>query len=129
MRVRSLEPRRRDDGAAAVEMAIVLSLLVLLVFGIIEFGRAYNAQVTLTHATREGVRTLAVTGDRDAAIDATYRAASSTLHRDAMSVTASTCNPGQPTDVRATYAMEISIPFFGERTLSLDSTAVMRCGG
>jgi Flp pilus assembly protein TadG len=123
------ESQRRDEGAAVVEMAIVLSLLVLLVFGIIEFGRAYNAQVTLTHATREGVRTLAVTGDREAAVEATYRAASSTLHRESLSVTASSCDPGQPTDVSATYAMDISIPFFGERALNLSSTAVMRCGG
>jgi Flp pilus assembly protein TadG len=124
-----LKPTRREDGAAVVEMAMVLSLLVLLVFGIIEFGRAYNAQVTLTHATREGVRTLAVTGDRDAAVDATYKAASSTLHPDFLSVTASNCDPGQPTNVQATYQMGISVPFFGERTLSLNSTAVMRCGG
>lgn len=125
----SLKPTHRDDGAAAVEMAMVLSLLVMLVFGIIEFGRAYNAQVTLTHATREGVRTLAITGDRDAAVDATYKAASSTLHPEFLAVTASNCDPGQPTNVQATYQMEISVPFFGDRTLSLNSTAVMRCGG
>jgi Flp pilus assembly protein TadG len=119
----------RESGAAAVEMAMVLSLLVMIVFGIIEFGRAYNAQVTLTHATREGVRTLAITGDQGAAVDATYQAASATLHPELLTVTASACNPGQPTDVRATYDLDISIPFFGERSLSLSSTAVMRCGG
>jgi Flp pilus assembly protein TadG len=41
-------------------MAIVLSLLVVLVFGIIDFGRAFNAQVTLSEAAREGARLAAV---------------------------------------------------------------------
>ncbi len=58
---------QRDDGAALVEFALVLVLLVLIMFGIIGFGRAYNAQVTLTHASREGVRVLAITGDPAAA--------------------------------------------------------------
>jgi Flp pilus assembly protein TadG len=45
-----------DRGAAAVEFAIVLTLLLTIVFGIIDFGRAYNAQMTLTQAAREGAR-------------------------------------------------------------------------
>ena len=53
--------RRRDAGASAVEMAIVLPLLVLLVFGIIDFGRMLNAQIEISHAAREGVRLAALT--------------------------------------------------------------------
>lgn len=119
---------RSEDGAAAVEMAVVFSVLIMIVFGIIEFGRAYHAQVTLTHATREGVRTLAVSGDPQAAIDATY-AAATTLQTAELAVDASTCDPGQPSQVQATYPVEISIPFVGERTLVLSAKAVMRCGG
>ena len=48
----------------------MLVLLVLITFGIIGFDRAYNAQVTLTHASREGVRVLAITGDPAAATQA-----------------------------------------------------------
>lgn len=46
----------RDDGAAAVEFAIVLPLLLLILFGIIDFGRAYNQQLVITEAAREGAR-------------------------------------------------------------------------
>ncbi|HSM00953.1 MAG TPA: TadE family protein [Acidimicrobiia bacterium] len=120
--------RNDDQGAALVEFAIVLSLLVMLIFGIIEFGRAYNAQITLTHATREGVRVLAITQDGDAARAATVNAAT-TLDPAKLSITTGDCSPGYPTQVVASYPYFLSIPLVGERTLNLSSTAVMRCGG
>lgn len=46
----------KEKGAAAVEFALVLPLLVLLMFGIIEFGLLlFNKQV-ITNASREGAR-------------------------------------------------------------------------
>ncbi len=45
-----------DRGATAVEFALLVPLLLLLVFGIIDFGRALNAQITITQAAREGAR-------------------------------------------------------------------------
>ncbi len=38
--------QNHERGAAAVEFAILLPLLLMLVLGTIEFGRAYNAQIT-----------------------------------------------------------------------------------
>jgi Flp pilus assembly pilin Flp len=55
-----------ERGAAAVEFAILLPLLLMLVLGTIEFGRAYNAQITLTNAARDGVRVMAIGNDRQA---------------------------------------------------------------
>ena len=43
-------------------MALVLPLLLLLVFGITEFGRAWMTQNILTSAAREGCRLAVVTG-------------------------------------------------------------------
>jgi Flp pilus assembly protein TadG len=58
---RKVEPmglRRRlgERGAAAVEMALVMPILVLFIGGIIDFGRAFMSQVILTNAAREGTR-------------------------------------------------------------------------
>lgn len=62
MNVFSRQGRRDERGAAAVEFAIVLPVLLLLVFGIIEFGLLFNRFITITHAAREGVRVTALTG-------------------------------------------------------------------
>lgn len=55
-------PGPRDSGAAAVEFALVMPLLLLLLLGIIDFGRAWNMQIALTQAAREGVRVAALGG-------------------------------------------------------------------
>lgn len=60
-----VKPPRRgsatsDRGAAAVEFALLLPLLLLIVFGLLDFGRAINTQITLTQAAREGARALAL---------------------------------------------------------------------
>ena len=51
-----------DRGVAAVEFALVLPLLVLLICGIIDFSRAFNTQLTLSDAAAEGTRMLATGG-------------------------------------------------------------------
>src|SRR5207244_1578958 len=45
---------RGERGAAAVEFVLVLPLLVALIFGLIDFGRAYNQQIALTQLSRKG---------------------------------------------------------------------------
>jgi len=47
-------------GQAMVELALVLPLLLLIVFGITEFGRALWIVNTLTNAAREGARRASV---------------------------------------------------------------------
>jgi Flp pilus assembly protein TadG len=45
-----------ERGAAAVEFALVLPLLILLIFGIVAFSIAYNNKQALHAAAREGAR-------------------------------------------------------------------------
>jgi Flp pilus assembly protein TadG len=47
---------RKQRGAAAVEFAVVAPVFVLLVFGMIEYGRMVMVQQMLTNASREGAR-------------------------------------------------------------------------
>ncbi len=53
--------RRRDDGAVAVEAALVLPILVILVFGIIEFGFVLRDYAGVSSLVRTGAR-IASTG-------------------------------------------------------------------
>lgn len=73
--------RRREAGANLVEFALVLPILALFLFGIVQFGIAYDRQQSVNSAAREGARlgalpdtTLEDIGDRareayDASLD------------------------------------------------------------
>lgn len=56
----SLGAIRRQEGAALAELAIVLPLLLMLLFGIIEAAWAFNQQLEVRHGAREGARLVAV---------------------------------------------------------------------
>lgn len=67
--------RRSEDGAAAVEFALIVPLLLLVMLTIIDFGWIFNQQLSLTAAAREGARHLAIhTDDSDAQAEAEARA-------------------------------------------------------
>ena len=87
MRSRRALPAQ-DSGAAAVEFALVLPLLLLLVFGLIDFGRAYSMQISLTQAAREGVRVAALGGT---AGEATLRTTNAAAPVTAVTVGVTTC--------------------------------------
>lgn len=48
----------KQEGVAAIEFAILVPLMMLMVFGITEFGRAFYQYNTLTKSVRDGVRYL-----------------------------------------------------------------------
>jgi Flp pilus assembly protein TadG len=52
-----------ERGAYLVEFAIVALVLVLMIFGIMEFGRAIWASGSVAHAAREGTRYAIVRGE------------------------------------------------------------------
>src|ERR1700704_576158 len=49
---------RRARGQGLVEFAVVAPVLISLVFGVFDFGRAMSANVTVTNSSREGARYL-----------------------------------------------------------------------
>ena len=48
--------RTRDSGQSLVEFALVLTPLLFILLGIVQFGFIFNAYVTLTNAAREAAR-------------------------------------------------------------------------
>lgn len=46
----------RQRGANVLEAAIAIPIILLMVFGIVDLGRAYNVHQVITNAAREGAR-------------------------------------------------------------------------
>jgi Flp pilus assembly protein TadG len=65
---------RNAEGSAAVEFAIILNLLLLMIIGMLEFGLAFSMRQVIINASREGARygivfTVDGTGNRVAPIN------------------------------------------------------------
>ena len=52
-----------QQGQSTIEFALILPLMVLIVVGIFEIGRAFFAYIAITNAAREGVRIYTFTPD------------------------------------------------------------------
>jgi Flp pilus assembly protein TadG len=65
---RPSQRRHSERGAALLEMAFALPLLLLVCVGILEFGRAYQTWQVLTNAAREGARIAVLPGMDDTAV-------------------------------------------------------------
>ena len=117
-------------------MAIVLPLLLLILFGIIDFGMLLNRQILLTEAAQAGARAAAF-GQSDVA-----GRAASVLGDEPSSVGVTSCpaNASTADDARVTltYRYETKTPLgslmllFGQDaadTFELHSTGVMACAG
>jgi Flp pilus assembly protein TadG len=129
------EGLRTERGATAVEFALIVPLLIVLVIGIAEFGRAFQVQGTLSAAAREGVRLMALQNDPAAARAAVRNAAASLrpgITDGQIAITPSSCPvlESGSTSVRLTidYPMPYLTGFFGTG-VNLTGTGVMRCNG
>jgi Flp pilus assembly protein TadG len=64
---------RNQRGAALLETAITLPLILLISVAIFEFGRAYQVQQVLTNAAREGARIAVLPDYTDAQVTSVVR--------------------------------------------------------
>src|SRR3954449_12554974 len=64
---------RNQRGAALLETAVTLPLILLVSVGIFEFGRAYQTWQVLTNAAREGARLAVINGSTDADVTTRVR--------------------------------------------------------
>ncbi|MDA8439617.1 MAG: pilus assembly protein [Propionibacterium sp.] len=125
-----------DRGAAAVEFALVLPILIALLLGIIEFGYAMFIQATIAGAAREGARTLAIAGTASSATSAAIQAAEDgalpavTLNAAQITADNSQCS----SDPSSAVTVTIRYPYTGiagilPGGITISGTGVMRCGG
>ncbi len=127
-------------GQALVEAALVMPILLLLLVGIMEFGRAWNIHQVVTDAARQGARKAAIWHESGNAEDS----AKAVVER---SLAAGSVPSGDPADVtgdepgseEVTVTVEVEYQFFvlapvmalagqsfGDGKVTLRSSAVMR---
>ena len=124
-----LQSRAGERGAAAIEFALILPILVILVFGVIEFGRVFNAQISITNAAREGARYMAIHNSAPGARTAAANAAPSlTPALSVGSVDVGPCVLGSPVTVTVRYTVDFITGYFGAN-IPLTGKGVMQCGG
>jgi len=126
--------QKHRQGAAVVEFAILAPLMFLLVFGMIDVGRAVMVQNLLTNAARDGARTAVLDGSTVSDVEtqvSDYLAASSV---PGVSVTVSP-DPLTSADIGDPVSVNVQVPFNAVSWLpsswflagvTLESTVVMR---
>jgi Flp pilus assembly protein TadG len=140
-----------ERGAAAVEFALVVPLLLVMLFGIIAASQAFQTQARLSAAAREGARVIALSGTTTAATTDATAAATTAIQSAAgdLDVSASqiafdraSCpstaptptgpaatDPTQTVTVTIAYRTGFAAGLLGAAGVDLDGKAVMRCGG
>jgi Flp pilus assembly protein TadG len=122
----------RARGAAVVEFAVVLPLLLTILFGIIEYGWVFMVRQTLQTSAREGARIAILQTSEDP-----YTAALSRM-ADVMEPTGLTTYTAVVTQDGTVMTAEVTIPyddvslmggFFGTHTYDLGGTCSMRKEG
>ena len=131
-----------EHGAAMVEFAIVLPVLLLIVFGIVDFGRALFTLNNLTAAVREGARLASTQISPDPTMSASKTAVQNTVTTYVISFGGSTGAPtvsetfsGTPPNMQSITVQIVSYPFspitplagmIGMGTISMSPSATFR---
>lgn len=122
-------------GASLVEAALMLPLIVLILFGIIQFAILYDRQQGLHAAAREGARLASlrnttqtqITNRVDDALEGVSLPGGITI-----TVTPADAQPclgrsGQTVVVEIENSSQLNIPLFPNRTITLDGRGEFRC--
>ena len=130
----------REEGVAAVEFALILPVLALMLFGILEFGRVWSQYQVFQGAAREGARCAAVQATEfsdceiQPAIDNAAEPYDLSVADAAVKIGSTNAPNGctdadQGEDVQVSWEqpLNINIPFWNDVTVTPTIKAVFRC--
>jgi len=105
---------RDQSGQALVEFVLVLPLLLLVLFGIMQFGLLFYKDIDITSATREGARKASISRDtscKTAVVNAIAAATGPGIDdgKTVIDVSPATCPAGQDVTVNVTYPYSMNV--------------------
>ncbi|PKM76263.1 MAG: pilus assembly protein TadE [Firmicutes bacterium HGW-Firmicutes-15] len=108
---------KSQQGQALVELALVLPILLMLLFGIIEFGRIFGAYMVITNLSREGAR-YGVVGHDDSQIQNLIISGRAWLDESKFTITLSPPyterDKGDSLGVTIDYPVDLLLPIVAE---------------
>lgn len=122
---------KKEKGQSAIEFALVLPVILIIILVIIQSGIVVNAQLIITHAAREGARDGSVTND-NFKIMSSIRNSTGTLNQEMLSISISPSSGrriGDYITVNIKYRPPLVIPIirsFFPDSICLKSSATMR---
>lgn len=128
----------REEGVAAVEFALILPVLALILFGVLEFGRVWSQYQVYQGAAREGARCAAVAStsecdiqtaidDAAAPYDPQPDATVQILGGGPAPDGCTDADQGKDVQVSWDQSLNINIPFWSDVTVTPTIKAVFRC--
>lgn len=130
----------KDRGQSLVEFALALTFLILIVFGVLDLGRAFHILIAITNASREGARYLTThpadkanefTGTKEAVVQ---EAAGSGLAIDPDLVSVTTCSDldavegcdsGYPVRVAVSHPFDLILGWFWPNAITFTRSTQM----
>ncbi len=133
-----LRPWHDERGGSIIEMAFALTILMTLIFGIVQVSLAAYTYHTISELAREGSRFAMVRGSTCSGFTTACPATASdvTTYVEAVNypalvvgnMTVATTwpngnSPGNPVKVTVTYGFPLSVPFVPAHTITMSSTS------
>lgn len=122
---------KKEHGQALVEMALVLPLFLLLLFGVIEMGRIGHAYITISNAAGVGGR-MASIGGTDDQIETAIENVVTTLDYTSLTIdidpNEANRQSGENIEVSVLYKVELIIPLISmmSDSVNVSSSIIMR---
>ena len=120
---------RSARGQTMVEFVLVLPIILMVLFGVIQFGLTFNHYVALTDAVRAGARTAAVSRQASCPVcvtSAKVKSSAGDLGPSVNVTVTSTWQHGADVVVTATYPYSIKVLGFVVKSGNLSSTTTER---
>jgi uncharacterized protein (UPF0333 family) len=119
-----------EKGQSIVEFALILPLVILMIFGILDFGRVFHAYLAIDHAGREAARAASIGKDNTTILNTAVNDATSIGLKSEQVVIDPSGSRSSGTEAKITisYPVTFLTPIIGNliSPLTLTNTTVMR---